>query len=219
MILGSMPFTLSGTNGIIGNGVVENGTARIRLPSYHESVTAVVTGNDFFYGSQGTGTVKYQLDELIQNQRPAGTDPVQNTKFTIFRDYIKNSGAFFYDPATGVYTMVNDLSNKWVDAPLFYPAVTRGYEIMSSVVFSDYELDLGKFNSTTVTVRQYYGVNFPVEQRTTDYNLDKDTFLTMWLSMKLRPWSIGGNPPGPDQLTEIVSLATDIRNLLTKDQN
>jgi hypothetical protein len=228
MVMGNVPITIKDSNGnYVTSGTVQNGTARITLPSYKDTLQ-VTTGSSVFYGaSSSSGTAQYDLPGMIRTLGPAGSNAVDNAKFTVIRDYIETSGAFTYNSATGSYTWngndkfgSNTGCYKWTDdLPWPYPDVDRGYCVISSTPIAKSELDSSIFTSGSFVVRKYYGAGFPVNQYTNDYTLSKMDFFTFWLGQKLEPTSWGGNPREPSGYTQLNTLASDFSVFLSKDQS
>jgi hypothetical protein len=103
--MGDLSVTLRDNSGnYLTSGTVENGTARLTLPNYVDSLQATINSNSFYGSSTGTGTVQYDLPEMIQTLGSAGSDSVANAKFTIIKNYVETSGAFTYSTTSGNYT-------------------------------------------------------------------------------------------------------------------
>ncbi|MHA1989454.1 MAG: hypothetical protein ACW98A_00725 [Candidatus Hodarchaeales archaeon] len=219
-IIGDMNLQLKSGGIIFDIDKVVDGYAKVTLDKYRESVTAEVFPNEFFFGSQGTGSVQYDMSSMVRTQGAEGTDPIENTKFTIIREYIETSGAFSYDSTLETYTMINDKDHTWVDTAS--NGVRRGYRVTSNVIVTKKELERGTFEPDIITFTRYSGVDpWPLTRQVENPNnsLAKDEFFTFWLSQKLRGWTWGGNPPDPSDLTYLNDLASDTHNLLLKDQS
>ena len=217
MILGEDQVSVFSSGTQITSGTAYNGSGRIPLPGYYESLTAVIGGSTFYEGSAGSGTVQYDLAGMIQTQGPAGTDPILNAKWAIITDYVEHSGAFDHDSATGMYTMNNnDAADLWTDT---VGNIMRGYALVTTPVITQGELDNKQFNSNTIKVMLYYGEDIIVQQKSSVKTLPKMDFFDVWLGQKLIPCSYGANPPDPSGFTGLDSLASDFATILSKDQS
>ena len=219
LALGSLSVTLQALNGTnLVSGTVENGTVRLNLPDYEESAIAVVGGSSYYIGSQGTGTVLYNLSDMIHNQGNE-SDPVAGAKFYIIKQYIENSSAFDYNSTTGNYSMNNeDAFNGWTDT--VYP-VDRTYGIYSVPVISQQELDRGYFDNVKILVLHKYGASCTVNyvpwqcQAWVEYSLSKMDFFDLWIGMKLTQSTYGGNLLAPGGYHELDDLANDLSQMIS----
>ena len=212
LVSGSQSVTISNEtnfNFIRPKPIVINGTVKITLTQYYDSLDVVFGGGTPYYISSGTTVIpQYDLGGMIQTQGPDGSNATENAKFQIIRDYIVNSTAFDYNPITETYQMNNnDSSNTWTKN-----GVTVGYAYGSSWNVSQQELDSGQFNNDTFFVDKFYEVNGT--QHFEHVNVTKMEFFNLWLGMKLAPAYTGDNPPVPSYYHELDNLAGNYSTLL-----
>ncbi|MFW9856534.1 MAG: PKD domain-containing protein [Candidatus Thorarchaeota archaeon] len=209
-----------------------SGKGRYSYETYQSQIRVEFPGNGLYYRSETSVSPAYDAKEMIQNVGPENTafissNAFNNARFKIFRAYIEDSGAF--SKSGNTYTMVADYAHIYHDVP-FGIDLVRGYEVTSPVVsFTKDELESGLFDTTTIAIRQYddwLGINWSddiiplpiitVYRVRTPYDLSKTDFLTLWLSMKLRPWrrEHGPEDPGHERLTYVNQLAADLVTLL-----
>lgn len=212
------PFTVSvrdeETNELANTTTINSGSETINLPDYIPSVVVETTGHLFFHDTTTTVTWEAEVDELFKNQT--------KNPWTYYKAYIQNPEVFSYDPATGTYTMVDDLAHIWKDDIFLYGKKVRGYSVdptYPAVTFTSEELSRFEFNGEEVHVLRHYTEGVELTERSQSETLGKEAFLKSWLSLKLDPLVKQYNPPNVGELDAFDELLSLVEGVTSKDQS